>query len=83
MVTIQEILKTRTASTEEAIKLFDELPAAISDFMIGRWKGSEIATGHQMDGLLEPWAGTEKCLLTGKMFTRFCSLPMTKQSYMQ
>lgn len=53
MLTIQSLLKTRKASTEEALQIFDGLPAVDSDFMLGRWKGSEVDTGHPMDGLLE------------------------------
>ncbi len=59
MTNIEAILKTRKASTAEALQVYDALPPATTDFMIGRWKGYEIATGHQMDGLLVPsgWYG--------------------------
>ncbi len=59
MVTIEEILKTRKASTADALRVYDVLLPATIDFMVGQWKGYEIATGHQMDGLLVPsgWYG--------------------------
>ena len=53
MITMDKMLRDRAASAEEAIKIFDESELVTLDFMIGRWKGYEIATGHPMDGLLE------------------------------
>lgn len=46
-------------SPEQANDLFQEAEAASPEFMIGRWKGSEVPTGHPMDGLLTvaPWYG--------------------------
>ena len=48
-------------STEEALKLFDELDTLDLEFMIGRWKGSGFHTNHPLDGLLEAidWYGKE------------------------
>ncbi|MGP1384802.1 MAG: DUF4334 domain-containing protein [Thainema sp.] len=45
----------------EALALFDELDPVDLDFMVGRWRGSELLTGHPMDGLLEVsnWYGKE------------------------
>lgn len=40
-------------STDDALKVFDELEAVDCDFMLGRWKGREVMTGHPMDGILE------------------------------
>lgn len=59
MATLEEILKRRKASTADALEIYDELPPVTIDFMIGRWKGYEIETGHQIDGLLVPsgWYG--------------------------
>lgn len=59
MITIDKMLRERAANVEEAVKIFDELEPVTLDFMIGRWQGYEIATGHTMDGLLEPtgWYG--------------------------
>jgi hypothetical protein len=53
MITIEKMLRDRKASATEAINIFDESEPVTLDFMIGRWKGYEIATGHPMDGLLE------------------------------
>ena len=35
------------------MQLFDSLEAVDFDFMKGRWRGYEIATGHPIDGLLD------------------------------
>ena len=59
MTTIDKMLRDRAANIEDTLKIFDELEPVTLDFMIGRWKGYEIATGHPMDGLLETtgWYG--------------------------
>lgn len=59
MTTLDTMLRDRAANTEDALKIFDALEPVTLDFMIGRWKGYEIATGHPMDGLLEAsgWYG--------------------------
>lgn len=51
----------KRCTTEEALTLFDSLDAVSIDFMLGRWRGSEITTGHPMDGLLglANWYGKE------------------------
>jgi hypothetical protein len=51
----------RGATTAEALAFFDGLPAAALDGLMGRWRGSGLATGHPMDGLLEAfgWYGKE------------------------
>jgi len=43
----------------EALAVFDALPAVSPDEMRGHWRGSGLATGHRLDGLLEAygWAG--------------------------
>ena len=48
-------------TTEEALALFDSLDAVDLGFMLGRWRGGEVKTGHPMDGLLElaNWYGKE------------------------
>lgn len=48
-------------SMEEALELCDALPIVDIDTMIGRWRGTEISTHHQLDGLLEAfgWYGKE------------------------
>ncbi len=45
----------------QVLAFYDSLPAILPEAMIGRWKGSEIATGHLYDGLLAPsgWWGKE------------------------
>ncbi len=48
-------------SSAEALRFFDSLPAASLDEMMGRWRGSGLATAHPMDGLLEAygWYGKD------------------------
>lgn len=36
----------------EALATFDAAPAVEPEFMIGTWRGSELPTGHPLDGLL-------------------------------
>lgn len=45
--------------TDEALALFDALPAVRPEEMLGEWRGEEFPTGHPMDGLLAAtgWAG--------------------------
>jgi len=47
------------AEPEEVLRIFDHLPAVPESFLWGQWKGSEITTGHPLDGLLGPtgWYG--------------------------
>lgn len=53
MADIQDILRSGRASPADALAAWDALPAAPAEFMLGRWVGSGILTGHPMDGLLE------------------------------
>ncbi|PMR80089.1 hypothetical protein C1H70_09730 [Halomonas urumqiensis] len=48
-------------TTAQAIELFDSLPPARADQMIGRWRGEGIDTDHPRDGLLEAsyWHGKD------------------------
>lgn len=48
-------------TTEQAFALFDALPAVPTTELSGRWKGSELATGHPMDGVLSAsgWYGKQ------------------------
>jgi hypothetical protein len=39
-------------TAEEALGLFDELPAVEVDAVLGPWRGSEVPTGHRLDGML-------------------------------
>jgi hypothetical protein len=58
---LQTILETGKTSTEEALKLFDELDPVSLEFMIGQWRGYGLHTNHPIDGLLEAfnWYGKE------------------------
>ncbi|WNJ17699.1 DUF4334 domain-containing protein [Pontibacter sp. G13] len=60
MKTLSEFLQFG-GTTDEVADYYDQLPPIPTDFMIGRWKGSEIPTGHAIDGLLEPsgWYGKQ------------------------
>ena len=51
----------KSCTAQEALDLFDRLEVVSLDFMLGRWKGDDIATGHPMDGLLKTtgWYGKE------------------------
>lgn len=57
----QTTLQKGKISTDEALKLFDELDTVDLKFMMGKWKGSGFHTNHPMDGLLEAfnWYGKE------------------------
>ena len=46
---------------EEVLALFDSLPPAVPEGLIGRWRGSGLPTGSPLDGLLERygWYGKE------------------------
>ena len=48
-------------STEQALALFDSLPAVDAEFMLGNWKGAGFPTGHRLDGMLEAchWHGKQ------------------------
>lgn len=57
----QTILETGQTTPEKALELFDTLEPIDLNFMVGRWQGSEISTGHPMGGLLKAsgWYGKE------------------------
>lgn len=57
----KEILQQGSTTLEEALSLFDRLETVDIDFMLGRWRGAGLHTGHPMDGLLEAanWYGKE------------------------
>ena len=46
-------------STEAALARFDGLPGIAPDKLLGSWRGTEMPTGHPLDGLLERlgWQG--------------------------
>jgi hypothetical protein len=49
------------APAEEALAVFDDLPAVLPADLTGRWRGSGLPTGSPLDGLLEAhgWYGKE------------------------
>ena len=49
---LTELMDDIPSTTAAALDLFDGLPAAETDFMIGTWHGAELPTEHPMDGLL-------------------------------
>jgi hypothetical protein len=56
-----DILDSGSGSIEQALELFDSLDSVDLPFMMGRWRGSEITTGHPQDGVLAAtrWYGKE------------------------
>ena len=66
MITLEKMLHDRAANIDDAIKIFDGLDPVTPDFMIGRWKGYEIATNHPMDGLLIPTGWYGKWFITNE-----------------
>ena len=48
-----------TSNLDEALAIFDALPAANIDDMLGQWSGGECNTGHHSEGLLDlyGWKG--------------------------
>ena len=56
---VADLFKNGGCTTDQALELFDSLAPAEISLMSGRWKGSEIPTGHKMDGLLSAsgWYG--------------------------
>ncbi|WNG36779.1 DUF4334 domain-containing protein [Archangium violaceum] len=60
-MTFDEAVKAGNLNTEAALALFDSLPTVELAFMRGRWKGSELRTGHPIDGMLSAtgWYGKQ------------------------
>lgn len=58
---INKIFLTEEVSTEEILSVFDELDSVSIEFMVSRWKGSEVNTNHPLNGLLDVtrWYGKE------------------------
>jgi hypothetical protein len=54
-------LLQRGSTAEEALAFFDTLPPVTIEELRGRWRGSELPTGHPLEGLLEHygWYGKE------------------------
>jgi hypothetical protein len=59
MMTFEEAVNASGTTTEEALRIYDQLEPVDIGFMIGTWRGSELPTGHPMDGMLEStgWYG--------------------------
>lgn len=55
----QLALLERGTTTAEALAFYDRLPPAMIGQLMGDWQGSEIPTGHPLDGLLgkSGWQG--------------------------
>jgi hypothetical protein len=62
------------AGPEEALALFDRLPAVEPTELLGRWLGGSFSTGHPLNGVLERWTwlGT---VAAGNLFQRL-ALPL-------
>ena len=50
---LEAALSSRQAQPDVLLAAFDQLDTVDCDFMLGRWQGFEIATGHPMNGWLE------------------------------
>lgn len=50
---LTRLITDKKITTEDAFEIFDGLEPATLDFMIGRWKGSSVLSGHPLDGQLE------------------------------
>lgn len=51
-------------TTDAALELFDSLPAVGLEEMIGAWRGTDVTTGHPLDGLLETYGWHGKTFVT-------------------
>ena len=51
-MTFDQAIKDGKVTTDEAYAIFDALPPASIETLIGIWKGSEFPSGHPNDGLL-------------------------------
>lgn len=53
------LIDGQPATTDEALAIFDALPAAHMDTLWGEWSGGECNTGHPSEGLLDlyGWKG--------------------------
>ncbi|ORW20569.1 hypothetical protein AWC18_10665 [Mycolicibacter nonchromogenicus] len=49
---VQDLFSHVPTTTAEACEVFDAADPVDPDFMIGTWHGSELPTGHPLDGLL-------------------------------
>ncbi|MGB3521534.1 MAG: DUF4334 domain-containing protein [Mycobacterium sp.] len=49
---VQDLFSSVPTTTAQACEIFDAAEAVDPDFMVGTWHGSELPTGHPLDGLL-------------------------------
>ncbi|MET0450567.1 MAG: DUF4334 domain-containing protein [Mycobacterium sp.] len=58
---LSDVLPNAPTTTADALSLFDASAAVDPDAMVGTWRGTELPTGHPMDGLLEAsgWWGKQ------------------------
>ncbi|KAH0282518.1 hypothetical protein M436DRAFT_68443 [Aureobasidium namibiae CBS 147.97] len=58
---VQDLLAAGKATSAEAAAAFETLGPVRPEAIVGRWKGSELATGHAVDGTLSAsgWYGKE------------------------
>lgn len=49
---LADLLSPVPTTTADALALFDAAPPVPAEAMIGTWHGSELPTGHPLDGLL-------------------------------
>jgi hypothetical protein len=58
---LRDLANKNSMNTEEALNFFDALPTVEIDTIIGRWRGTELSTGHPLDGILKTlgWYGKE------------------------
>lgn len=61
MSTAERIITAQRATVDQATAVFDAAAPADPDFMLGTWRGAELRTGHQMDGMLDAsgWWGKQ------------------------
>ncbi len=55
MKTWSDVVESGSASTAEALAIFDSLEPVEIGFMMGAWKGTGISTEHPLDGALEAY----------------------------
>ncbi len=53
LYTKSDLINKSEKSIESILSFFDELESVNTEELIGQWKGTEVQTGHRMNGLLE------------------------------
>lgn len=53
--------KSNGMTQRQGFEFFDKLEPVDNKFMVGKWRGEEIKSGHPMDGMLSivPWRGKQ------------------------